>query len=87
MKKLFIVAVVACATLLSGCSAHFYSSSNASVSVTVAYGNSPSLQTACKLRAGSVRATDLISHAVSYMSKGGHIYAANTNEMYMLTLF
>ena len=34
MKKLLIVAVVACAALLTSCSAHLYSSSNASVAKT-----------------------------------------------------
>ena len=34
MKKLFLLAVVACAIFLTGCSTHFYSSSNASVAKT-----------------------------------------------------
>ena len=34
MKKIFLLAVVACACLLTSCSTHFYSSSNASVSKT-----------------------------------------------------
>ena len=34
MKKIFLLAVVACAALLTSCSTHFYSSSNASVSKT-----------------------------------------------------
>ena len=34
MKKLFIIAVIACAALLTSCSTHFYSSSNASVAKT-----------------------------------------------------
>ena len=34
MKKLLLIAVVICAALLTSCSAHLYSSSNASVSKT-----------------------------------------------------
>ena len=34
MKKLLLIAVVICAALLTGCSAHIYQSSNASVSKT-----------------------------------------------------
>ena len=34
MKKLLLVAIVACVFVLSGCSTHFYSSSNASVAKT-----------------------------------------------------
>lgn len=34
MKKLLFVAVIACAMVLTSCSTHFYSSSNASVSKT-----------------------------------------------------
>lgn len=34
MKKLLIIAVIACAALLTSCSAHFYSSNNASVAKT-----------------------------------------------------
>ncbi len=34
MKKLFLLAVVACALMLSGCSTHFYSASNAKLSKT-----------------------------------------------------